>query len=97
MERGQEIGVAAGSVADAISQEVVGLAAAAINRVVPSERVFHNGHERQSSIGIKDRALTDVHRALHLDGVHRTVAVLKIIGRIAKEVDGLLAFQINDA
>jgi hypothetical protein len=72
-------------------------AAAAIDGVVPSERVSHNGHERQASIGIKNRALADVHRPLHLDGVHRAIAVLKIIGRIAKEVDGLLAFQINDA
>src|SRR5271169_1951643 len=70
-----EIGETAMRATDAVAQEIVGLAAAAIDRVVPAAGIFDDREQRLAEIGIQNRALVDEQFTLDLDRVGGAVAV----------------------
>ena len=57
-QRFDEIAKAAMCAADAAAQEVVGLATASVDRVVPTVTIFHDRKQRVAEIRIQNRALS---------------------------------------
>ena len=91
-----EIRVAGFRRVNAVAQEVVGIAATAVDSVVPAHRIFNYRHQALTAIGIEHAAQPYEDIALDLHRVGGGVAVLRIGPVIAEEINGLLAFEIDD-
>jgi hypothetical protein len=94
-QRFDEIAKAAMCAADAVAQEVVGLATASVDRVVPTVSIFQDRKQRVAEIRIQNRAFVDEQFALGLDCVGRAIAVGPILNIVAKEIYRLLAFEVD--
>jgi hypothetical protein len=81
---------------NAVAQEVVGIAATAIDGVVPAHRIFNHRHQGGTTIGIEHAACAHEDIALDLYRVGGAVAILRIGPVVAEEINGLLAFKIDD-
>ena len=90
-----EIGEAAVRATDAIAQEIVGLTAAAVDRIMTAAGAFDDPEQRVAEIRVQNRTLIDEQFSLDLDRVGRAIAVGWFLRVAAQKVNCLLAFEVD--
>ncbi len=87
-----EIALATVGIRAAITHLVDLERATAEDRVVPSAGIGDHRHHRARQVRAQDRALADKDVLRHLDRVRRMIALGRVLGIVAKEIDRLGAF-----